>query len=83
MIKIDALYASLAKIERQMKVYELMDDDPEMKIKALENVINEFDSIGDRVLEGIKQATALLKKVGSEDIGSRIEKIAEKITLKP
>ncbi|MGM0968593.1 MAG: hypothetical protein ACQEWR_08445 [Bacillota bacterium] len=78
MIKTDTMYASLAKIEKQIKVYELMDDDPEMKMKALENMIKEFDLIGDGALEGIKQATALLKKVGSEDVGNRIEMLNTK-----
>ncbi|MFP3417961.1 hypothetical protein NSQ30_10335 [Bacillus sp. FSL R7-0651] len=78
MIKIDTLHNSLAKIDKQMKVYDLMDDDPEMKMKALENMIREFDSIGDGALEGIKQATALLKKVGSEDVGNRIEMLNTK-----
>ncbi|MBU8573653.1 hypothetical protein [Bacillus pumilus] len=77
MIKIDALYASLDKIDKQMKVYELIDDDPEMKMKALENMIREFDSIGDGALEGIKNATDLLKKIGSDDIGKRVEKLTE------
>ncbi|AVM24218.1 MULTISPECIES: hypothetical protein [Bacillus] len=77
MIKIDALYASLDKIDKQMKVYELIDDDPEMKMKALENMIREFDSIGDGALEGIKNATALLKKIGSDDVAERIEKLTE------
>ncbi|MEK4705780.1 hypothetical protein [Bacillus sp. FSL H8-0512] len=78
MIKVDGIYNSLAKIEKQMKAYELLDDDPEMKMKALENVINEFGSIGDEALVGIKQVTALLKKVGSEDIGNRIEMLQAK-----
>lgn len=78
MIKVDAFYNSLSKIEKQMKAYELLDDDPEMKMKALENVVDEFDAIGDEALGGIKQATALLKKVGSEDIGNRIEMLKTK-----
>ncbi|MGX9721872.1 hypothetical protein [Bacillus pumilus] len=72
MIKVDAIYNSLAKIEKQNQLYELMDD-PEMKMKTLDNMIKEFDLIGDGALEGIKQATELLKKIGSEDIGNRIE----------
>lgn len=68
---------SLAKIDKQNKVYELMDDDPEMKMKALEKMIKEFDLIGNAALEGIKDATALLKKIGSDDIGKRIEKLTE------
>ncbi|MGA4713047.1 hypothetical protein [Bacillus safensis] len=78
MIKVDAFYNSLSKIEKQMKAFELLDDDPEMKMKALENVVDEFDAIGDEALEGIKQVTALLKKVGSEDIGNRIEMLKTK-----
>lgn len=76
MINVDAIYHSLAKIEKQNQVYELMDD-PEMKMKTLENMINEFDLIGDAALEGIKDATTLLKKIGSEDVGKRIEKLTE------
>lgn len=72
MIKVDVIYNSLAKIEKQSQLYELMDD-PEMKMKTLDNMIKEFDLIGDGALEGIKQATELLKKIGSEDIGNRIE----------
>ncbi|WP_144498155.1 hypothetical protein [Bacillus pumilus] len=72
MIKVDAIYNSLAKIEKQNQLYDLMDD-PEMKMKTLDNMIKEFDLIGDGALEGIKQATELLKKIGSEDIGNRIE----------
>lgn len=53
MIKVDAIYNSLAKIEKQKQLYELMDD-PEMKMKTLDNMIKEFDSIGDGALEGIK-----------------------------
>ncbi|MBS4747432.1 hypothetical protein [Bacillus altitudinis] len=71
MIKVDAIYNSLAKIEKQMKVYELMDDS-EMKMKTLDNMIKEFDLIGDAALEGIKGATDLLKKIGSVDIEKRI-----------
>lgn len=72
MIKVDAIYNSLARIEKQNQLYDLMDD-PEMKMKTLDNMIKEFDLIGDGALEGIKQATELLKKIGSEDIGNRIE----------
>ncbi|WP_345806648.1 hypothetical protein [Bacillus pumilus] len=79
MIKIDALYMSLEKINKQMRVYELMDDEPEMKMKALENMIKEFDLIGDASLEGIKEATELLKKIGSEDISKKIEDVSNKI----
>ncbi|PRS48149.1 hypothetical protein [Bacillus sp. MZGC1] len=77
MIKVDAIYNSLEKIEKQNQVYELIDD-PEMKMKILDNMIKEFDLIGDAALEGIKQATALLKKVGSEDVGNRIEMLNTK-----
>ncbi|KIL12133.1 hypothetical protein B4127_1464 [Bacillus pumilus] len=52
-------------------------DDPEMKMKTLDNMIQEFDLIGDAALEGIKGATDLLKKIGSDDIGKRIEKLKE------
>ncbi|CAL8902004.1 MULTISPECIES: hypothetical protein [Bacillus] len=76
MIKVDAIYNSLAKIEKQKQLYELMDD-PEMKMKTLDNMIKEFDSIGDGALEGIKNATALLKKIGSDDVAERIEKLTE------
>lgn len=76
MIKVDEIYNSLAKIEKQKQLYELMDD-PEMKMKTLDNMIKEFDLIGDVALEGIKDATDLLKKTGSEDVGKRIEKITE------
>ncbi|WP_342498196.1 hypothetical protein [Bacillus sp. FSL M8-0350] len=72
MIKVDAIYNSLAKIEKQNQVYELTDDS-EMKMKTLENMIKEFDLIGDVALEGIKDATDLLKKIGSEDLGKRID----------
>lgn len=72
MINLKTIHESLEKIEKQIKVYELMDD-PEMKMKTLDNMIKEFDLIGDGALEGIKQATELLKKIGSEDIGNRIE----------
>lgn len=72
MIKVDAIYNSLARIEKQNQLYDLMDD-PEMKMKTLDNMIKEFDLIGDGALEGIKQVTELLKKIGSEDIGNRIE----------
>ncbi|MDR0123063.1 hypothetical protein RFW13_16690 [Bacillus pumilus] len=77
MINLKSIYRSLEKIEKQMKVYELIDDDPEMKMKALDNTIKEFDLIGDAALEGIKDATASMKKIGSEDIGKRIEKLTE------
>ncbi|MEH7552896.1 MULTISPECIES: hypothetical protein [Bacillus] len=76
MIKVDAIYNSLAKIEKQNQLYELMDD-PEMKLKTLDNMIKEFDLIGDAALEGIKDATDLLKKIGSEDVGKRIESLKE------
>lgn len=66
------IYNSLAKIEKQNQLYELMDD-PEMKMKTLDNMIKEFDLIGDAALEGIKDATDLLKKIGSEDVGKRLE----------
>ncbi|MBU8607882.1 hypothetical protein [Bacillus pumilus] len=79
MINVDAIYHSLAKIEKQNKAYTLMDDDPEMKMRALENMIKEFDLIGDAALEGIKEATELLKKIGSEDIGKKIEDVSNKI----
>ncbi|WP_242730292.1 hypothetical protein [Bacillus altitudinis] len=74
MIKVDAIYNSLAKIEKQNQLYDLMDD-PEMKMKTLDNMIKEFDLIGDAVLEGIKDATELLKKIGSEDVGKRIDEL--------
>lgn len=76
MINLKTIHESLEKIEKQIKVYELMDD-PEMKMKTLDNMIKEFDLIGDAALEGIKDATTLLKKVGSEDVGKRIEKLTE------
>ncbi|WP_144459269.1 hypothetical protein [Bacillus pumilus] len=74
MIKVDAIYNSLEKIEKQKQLYELMDD-PEMKMKTLDNMIKEFDLIGDAALEGIKDATDLLKKIGSEDVAKRIESL--------
>lgn len=70
------IYNSLAKIEKQNQLYELMDD-PEMKMKTLDNMIKEFDLIGDAALEGIKDATDLLKRIGSEDVGKRLEKLTE------
>ncbi|UXO88857.1 hypothetical protein [Bacillus safensis] len=76
MINIKTIHESLEKIEKQNQVYELMDD-PEMKIKTLDNMIKEFDLIGDAALEGIKDVTDLLKKIGSEDVGKRIEKLTE------
>ncbi|MEK4846383.1 MULTISPECIES: hypothetical protein [Bacillus] len=76
MIKVDVIYNSLAKIDKQNQVYELMDD-PEMKMKTLDNMIKEFDLIGDAALEGIKDAADLLKKIDSEDIGDRVEKLTE------
>ncbi|MGN7324906.1 hypothetical protein ACTHPT_14650 [Bacillus altitudinis] len=77
MVELKSFFQSLKRIEKQMKAYELMDDDPEMKMKALENIIKELDLIGDAALEGIKDATDLLKKIGSEDVGKRIEKLTE------
>ncbi|MGN7329842.1 hypothetical protein [Bacillus altitudinis] len=76
MIKVDEIYNSLAKIEKQNQLYELMDD-PEMKMKILDNMIKEFDLIGDAALEGIKDATTLLKKIGSADIENRIGELIE------
>lgn len=76
MINLKTIHESLAKIEKQKQLYELMDD-PEMKIKTLDNMIKDFDLIGDAALEGIKDATDLLKKIGSEDVGKRIEKLTE------
>ncbi|MBW3699332.1 hypothetical protein [Bacillus altitudinis] len=76
MINLKTIHESLAKIEKQKQLYELMDDS-EMKIKTLDNMIKEFDLIGDAALEGIKDATDLLKKIGSEDVGKRIEKLTE------
>lgn len=76
MINLKTIHESLEKIEKQIKVYELMDD-PEMKMKTLDNLIKEFDLIGDAALEGIKDATDLLKKIGSEDVGKRIDKLAD------
>ncbi|MCP9283539.1 hypothetical protein [Bacillus safensis] len=72
MIKIKTIHESLEKIEKQKQLYELMDD-PEMKMKTLDNMIKEFDLIGDAALEGIKDATDLLKKISSEDLGKRID----------
>ncbi|MGG5178506.1 hypothetical protein ACQYAC_04080 [Bacillus sp. MM09(2025)] len=79
MINVDAIYHSLVKVEKQNKAYALMDDDPEMKMRALENMIKEFDLIGDAALEGIKEATELLKKIGSEDISKKLEDVSNKI----
>ncbi|WP_144482075.1 hypothetical protein [Bacillus pumilus] len=79
MINLIPIYRSLEKIEKQNKAYSLMDDDPEMKMRALENMIKEFDLIGDAALEGIKEATELLKKIGNEDISKKIEDVSNKI----
>ncbi|MFP3751203.1 hypothetical protein [Bacillus altitudinis] len=76
MINLKTIHESLEKIEKQKQLYELMDD-PEMKMKTLDNLIKEFDLIGDAALEGIKDATDLLKKIGSEDVGKRIDKLAD------
>ncbi|MEV9652536.1 hypothetical protein [Bacillus aerius] len=76
MIILKTIHESLEKIEKQKQLYELMDD-PEMKMRTLDNMIKEFDLIGDAALEGIKGATDLLKKIGSEDVGKRIDKLAD------
>ncbi|MEM5028996.1 hypothetical protein WKH33_08260 [Priestia sp. WB3] len=76
MINLKIIHESLEKIEKQKQLFELMDD-PEMKMRTLDNMIKEFDLIGDAALEGIKDATELLKKIGSEDVGKRIEKLTE------
>ncbi|MCY7542404.1 hypothetical protein P9173_09810 [Bacillus safensis] len=77
MINLKSIYQSLEKIEKQIKAYELLEDDPEMKMKALENMIKEFDLIGDTALEEIKDATDLLKKIGSEGVGKRIDELID------
>lgn len=76
MINLKTIHESLEKIEKQIKVYELIDE-PEMKMKTLDNMIKEFDLIGDAALEGIKDATTLLKKIGSADIENRIGELIE------
>lgn len=77
MINLKTIHESLEKIEKQKQLYELMDD-AEMKMKTLDNMIKEFDLIGDAALEGIKDATDLLKKIGSGGIENKIKELIDK-----